>query len=348
MLRRFSKLIGIISLVCLLGFLFLLWKEISDIPPLIETQQHLDLTSPTLGAFYEDYERKYTDNRQYRTFDNAGVPLYTRNGEPHYHPVYITQFALSAHEYYLKHGDQEAEKAFLNSANWLKNNLSPHGQFSFWHYTIEHPVHEGSIKPPWFSAMAQGQGASVLLRAYCMTRDGSFLSTAKRALHPLFFDLSGGGLSLLKNGGFLFPQEYSSPLAADVLNGAISAYFGVYDYYRVTHDPDMEKLAGSILNALASNLPHYDAGYWSYYGLRPKYLASYHYHRVHVNQLNILYQISASNVFLEYSKRFEAYYNSPWTRAKFVIMNHIRQLQLIKHPEDIKRVIAFIRRSIAS
>ena len=347
MLGKLSKIIGIISLVCVLYFLFLLWKEISDIPPLIETQRHLDLTSSALGPHYEDYTRKYTNNRQDMTFDSAGVPLLKRNGEPHYHPVYIAQFALGAYEYYLKHRDQDAEKAFLNSANWLKNNLRPHGQFSFWPYTFEHPVHEGSIMPPWFSAMAQGEGASVLLRAYCMTRDDSFLSTAKRALHPLSFDLSAGGLSLLKNGGFLFPQEYSSPLAADVLNGAISAYFGVYDYYRVTHDPEIETLASSILNALASNLPHYDAGYWSYYELQPKLLAGYHYHRVHINQLHILYQLSDNNVFLEYSKRFEAYYNSPWTRARFVVMNHVRQLQLIRHPKDINRVITFIREYIA-
>ena len=346
MLGRFFKIIGIISLGFLLLFVFLFWREISDIPPLTETEQYHDLTGPTLGLPYQRYARKYPDDRQHMTFDSAGVPMIMHNEDLHYHPVHIAQFALGAYEHFLKHSDQEAEKAFLNSANWLKDNLQPHGQFSFWQYTFEHPVYIGSIKPPWFSAMAQGLGVSVLLRAYGMTGDASFLSTARRALHPLFSELSVGGLSLLTSGGFLFPQEFSSPLAADVLNGAITAYLGVYDYCRVTHDPDVETLAMSILNAIASNLPHFDAGYWSYYGLQPKYLANYHYHSVHVNQLDILYQISGNKVFHEYSKRFEAYYNNPWTRAKFVAMSHVGQLQRIRHPEDIKRAINSILRSI--
>ena len=96
-----------------------------------------------------------------------------------------------------------------------------------WLHRVEMP-HTYELRPPWVSAMAQGEGASLLVRLYMATRDERYSEGARRALAAGRVPSRSGGASALLNGES-FPEEYPTEPPSFVLNGAIFALWGSFD-----------------------------------------------------------------------------------------------------------------------
>jgi heparosan-N-sulfate-glucuronate 5-epimerase len=320
----FTTLLGL--LVAAYCVVYVLYREISYSAHTMEIREGTQISGPDLSFYYIRMDPFFAV-KDTMVFDRANVPIILIDGEWHYHPVYISQFALGAYEHYLNTKDRTALSRFIDSANWLRESLRKHGDFYYWEYTFEYPVYPGLDKVPWFSAMAQGEGVSVLLRAYVETKDETYLRAAQKGLRPILSDVSSGGASVMDGDGYVFPQEYSSTPPSSVLNGAIFAFFGVYDYYRVTGDPATEEISESILATFSKSIDQFDTGYWSLYSLEPRQLASPHYNSVHIAQLKVLAGISNDNRFLTYSKKFEDYERSRLNRLRYVLNNHLRQVR---------------------
>jgi heparosan-N-sulfate-glucuronate 5-epimerase len=329
------------SLVISVFVAFLLYKETTAPLAVLEIHLHSNLSSPALGHYYIKLgDRKYAKKEQ-MVFDKTGIPLFNTAGQQYYHSVYISQFALGAYEYHLDHKASTAREDFLRCASWLKHTLKRQRDFYYWEYTVRNPYHPGLGEPPYFSAMAQGQGASVLLRAFAETGEDAYLQAAKAAIRPICFDLSAGGVSVVQGEDYIFPQEFVTQPISNILNGAIAAYFGVYDYYRVTGDPEVKKIHETILHTFSRVLARYDTGYWSRYNLWPVHLASFRYHSLHIAQLNMLHLISGESSFLTYATTFERYQAAAMNRMLYVLDNHLRQLQKFQLG-DAKRISALI------
>lgn len=342
--KRFFKWITLavfVSTICFISvFLF---KEIEYVPKEIEVIQKDHLFGPSLGHYYTDYSGWYLVERW--KFGKNGIPISVNDGKDYYNPVTISQFAFGAYEYYLDTKDNKAKIFFTKCADWLRDNLKKHGKFYHWEYNIEidFPGDRGGF--PWFSGMAQGQGASVLLRAYCVTKDENYLMAAKKAIESIYYDMSVGGVSVVKGSDFIFPQETCANPPSYILNGAIDAYYGVYDYYRVTGDPDVKKMCDIIVNTFSGDIEKYDTGKWSLYCLHPKYHASFSYNFKHAKQLRTLYLITGDNKFLLYSKKFGEYQHN-WTgRASRVIANHIREIKEFRFG-DLKKFPAYLKMTL--
>ena len=126
--------------------------------------------------------------------DADGVPLvdYTIFGGTEsgvYNPITTSQYALGLYEEYLADGEDGVREAFLVQADWLVSMQSDDGGF---YYEFDLPSR--SLKAPWLSAMAQGEGMSVLVRAYYETDDEHYLKAAKDALRPRLLPIADGGL----------------------------------------------------------------------------------------------------------------------------------------------------------
>jgi hypothetical protein len=153
---------------------------------------YIDFSKAYLGAGAGSYSSMVS-------FDNEGIPKRHIYSKEYYHPVSICLYALGAFEHYLKTGDKKARAAFLQCASWLKDNLKQHDGFFYWEYNYE-PEYPGALdKIPWFSAMAQGEGVSVLIRAYLETKQDNYLLAAEKAIESLFHDFPDGGISVIKN-----------------------------------------------------------------------------------------------------------------------------------------------------
>lgn len=337
-------LIAFVSMFCFISFI--LYKEISYIPPPYEVNQKINLYAPVLGYYYIDFSFKYLVESKGYIFDRNGIPLYQEDGKYYYFPVLISQLALGAYDYYLNTKDINAKNIFLKCADWLYNTLRKHGNFFYWENEsgLDYP---GALhKSQWFSAMAQGEGASVLLRAFSETKKEEYLQAAKKAITPIFYELSEGGISIVKGNNYIFPQEFPTNPPSDVLNGAIFAYFGVYDYYRVTGDPDVRQFHEIIVGTLLSVVDQYDTGYWSLYSRWPRWVnGSPHYNSEHATQLWVLYLITGNKKFLKYSDKFEGYRTNWMSRTRYVFANHLRQIKYFS-VGDIKKIPEFLKRVI--
>lgn len=128
--------------------------------------------------------------------------------------------------------------------------------------------------------MTQGEGISVLLRAYWITRDVAFLESARRALEPMKKPLEEGGTSRMVLEGRILEEVPSKEYRA-ILNGWVFALFGLVDYLLVDNAKEIRDMLEETLSALVAYLPSYNTGYWSYYDLSG-HLASPFYQRLHI------------------------------------------------------------------
>lgn len=346
-IKRFLKLgTLLVTVFIILNIANILYKEIRYPKMQKKADFDMNLFGSSLDHYYIDFiETKYIHGKKYYHFDKNGIPLF--NGYyadwKYYDPIFISQFALGAHQYYLNTKDIDSKNIFIKCADWLEANLKKHGDFYYWEFNYENPFYpRGIYKVPNFSSMAQGEGASVLLRVFSLTKNDKYLEAAKKAITPVFYDISEGGISVVDDAKYIFPQEYPTNPPTNILNGAIFTYLGIYDFYRVTGDSDVKKYCDIIVNSIANNLENYDTGYWSSYCTWPQCLAPPYYNSVHVNQLQLLYLITNNKKFLHYSKKFEAYQRNWINRTRYVIANHLRQLREFSL-DDMHKIPEFLK-----
>ena len=125
-----------------------------------------------------------------------------------------------------------------------------------------------SIAPPWVSALAQGQAASLLVRVHLETGEDAYAEGALRALQPFSVPSSEGGVRALL-GGRPFPEEYPTQPASHVLNGAILGIWGLRDVGVGLGDAGATRAFEESVDTLAASIHRWDTGYWSRYDLFP-------------------------------------------------------------------------------
>jgi heparosan-N-sulfate-glucuronate 5-epimerase len=89
---------------------------------------------------------------------------------------------------------------------------------------------------------------------------------------------------------------------------------GLLDYLKVVDDGMVRNVYNKTINTLVKALPEFDLGYWSKYDIG-KRIASPFYHKLHIAQLMVMYDISGIKVFEDYAIRWQKYYNSPLKRS---------------------------------
>ncbi len=272
-----------------------------------------------LGEYYMSFSGKADYTGQ---FDSVGIPLLDYHGAVglQYNPIAIAQYGLGNFNYYCRTGDDQRREKFISAADWLVKNLeqNPAGLW-VWNHHFDWE-YRSLLKAPWYSALAQGQGLSILVRAYQDTDNRQYLDSAQLAFESFLKKLDEGGVSYLDENGFVWFEEYIVlPLPpTHVLNGFIWASWGIYDYYLATGDPQAKKLFDEVIRTLESNLRDFDNGFWSLYeqsGTRLKMIASPFYHRLHIVQLHVMFLLSGREIFQHYKTCWENYLQKPGNRA---------------------------------
>lgn len=219
--------------------------------------------------------------------DGDGLPLNQDVlGRFIYFPTTLLQKALGHWDRWLESGrTQETDRtAFLKLAAWALRAQDENGGWPIW------PVVGLKAASP-YSAMSQGEGISVLVRAYSLTRDEEYVAAARRALGPLFAPVEQGGTCRSIAEGLVLEEVPQEP-PNTVLNGWIFALYGLYDYLLVAKGQDggylqVEAALQASLRALVACLPQFNAGFWSYYDTSSN-LASPFYQQLHIAQLKAL------------------------------------------------------------
>jgi heparosan-N-sulfate-glucuronate 5-epimerase len=259
-----------------------------------------------LGGYYCDLRHKAA-----HTID--GLPL-GRGGKPDVEVIPVAQTALGFWE--LRIEGHDVDDAFLRLADWLMERAEPASDDIaglVWRIQVRMPKYE--LMPGWASAMAQGQVASVLLRAHSLTGDSEYLGAAHAAFPPLTVAVADGGLQATIDGAVVL-EEYPTVAPSAVLNGWIFALFGVHELAVAGELAEARDLFELSAGSLVTLLPSYDVGWWSLYSLgdhgRPD-LAKPFYQRLHPVLLEALALIHPDPALRAYAQRWTAQLTKPNT-----------------------------------
>ena len=248
-------------------------------------------------------------------YDNHGIPMLDYRGVigHQYNPIAIAQYGLGNYNLYRRTGEESRKSKFIKVADWLVHNLEDTPQHTkVWYHHFDWEYRD-TLKMPWYSALAQGQGLSVLVRAHQETEQSTFLEAANQAFVTFEKDVSNGGVSYTDNEGYIWFEEAIVDPPTHILNGFIWAAWGVYDYYLHTRDNAAKILFDRAVKTLKDKLALFDTCIWSLYeqsGTRMKMLASQFYHSLHIVQLKIMHRITGEPAFQKFAEKWTNYRKS--------------------------------------
>ena len=262
-----------------------------------------------LGEYYMLFTAKADYPGEY---DRAGIPLLNYHGTVglQYNPIAIAQYGLANYNLFCRTGNPDRRRKFLVVADWLVDNLEQNGAGVWvWNHHFDWD-YRTPLKAPWYSALAQGQGISVLVRAYEETGSVAYLDAGHQAFESFLRTTEEGGITCVDEKGYTWFEETVVHPPTHILNGFMWAAWGVYDYHLCSGNDRAERLFQEAVRTLKANLHRFDVGFWSLYeqsGTRMKMLASPFYHNLHIVQLRVMHRLTGESIFAEYASRWEAY-----------------------------------------
>lgn len=271
-----------------------------------------------LGEYYMTFARKADYGGRY---DERGVPLLNYRGAIgwQYNPIAIAQYGLGNYNLFQTTLDPAREAKFLQAADWLLSNQERNAAgLSVWNHHFDWE-YRTRLKAPWYSALAQGQGVSLLVRAHQATGDRRYLAAATRAVEAFLVPTGEGGVTFEDDWGNTWFEEYITSPPTHILNGFVWATWGVFDYFLATSSAVAKELLAKAIGSLARNLKDYDTGFWSLYerpGARGRMLASPFYHSLHITQLAVLHAWTGERLFRQFAERWDGYRRNRGNRAR--------------------------------
>jgi len=253
----------------------------------------------------------------------SGFPLNRRqDGRLVIFPTTIAQKALGHYDMWLLGRDRRDLEEFVLLARWLREHQDSQGGWPVWS-TL------GFTCSSDYSAMVQGEAISVVVRAYRLDGDPSWIGAAEAAARLMLRPVEKGGTARYMPEGIVL-EEFPSESLKTVLNGWFFALYGLYDLGLSKTVPalDIERTLDETLRALGAFLPRFDAGYWSYYDTC-RNLASPFYHRLHIAQLCVLemtFPDIIGPVAGLYRRRFEHQWSSGINKLKAVVKKGLQEL----------------------
>ncbi len=260
------------------------------------------------GKYYSKTEVKgYYNNltEKITRFGKEGILVPTTvvdTGEEIYFSIAIFQYGLAAYDLYLENKSDRMKEIVIACAEWAVENQDSEGRWVTFAY-------ENSEMP--YSAMAQGEAISLLIRANHLLNSNRFDDIIHRAYDYMIKPLDEGGPTKYEGNKVFFYECPADPL---ILNGWIFSLWGILDYYKEYKNSDAGKIYERTLKTLESSLSRFDIGYWSKYE-DGKRIASPFYHILHVHQLNVMYELTDIKAFKEYAIKWEKY-NKNWFNRK--------------------------------
>ncbi|WP_435083141.1 D-glucuronyl C5-epimerase family protein [Ohessyouella blattaphilus] len=269
-----------------------------------------------IKGYYNDLTNKVSEAT---LLDAEGVPYnIMSHGEKVYSLVTISQYALGCYDLYLLNQDKAKLAHFLKLAEYLYQHQEDDGKW-------DARSSMGSSRQN-SSCMAQGQGCSIMLRAYLQVGDKKYLESSKKAVDFMLISADKGGTILRKGESITF-EKYppEKGVASSVLNGWAFALFGLYDYYLLTKDEYVKDIFMQSCKTMATNISLYDCRYWSMYDLVGT-IASPAYHDLHIALLRVLADLSGENKLAFYASKFEQYRCNPIKKGAAIVKKIIQKL----------------------
>ena len=235
--------------------------------------------------------------------DTTGVIMFHFEGNYYYHPVQLAQrtilfidgYTITDNPTYIERAELQANKLVEIAINYKDAIYFP--------YTFNFPLHGNkneTMYAPWYSGMAQGQSLSAFLRLYTFTGKPEYMEIANNIFNSFkyFRGEIDQWFSTIDGAEYLWFEEYPvEPIQTHALNGFIFAIYGLYEYYMQTRSNECKQLLFGGLTTVKKYVEQYrNEGELSYYCLAHK-VQSESYHRVHIDQMEMLYKMTGDEYF---------------------------------------------------
>ena len=266
-----------------------------------------------IRGYYNNMTEKVT--KLPNLLENNRLPLLNTGTKEVEMPVAIFQYGLGAYDLYLQTGENRYMKKFNQTVKWAIEHQDKDGRWNTFFYIYpENP----------YGAMAQGEGASLLLRAYVQTGDEKYLEVAQKAIDYMTKSIEKGGTTIYDKDNVVFAEYTHLPI---VMNGWIFALWGLYDYVLATKDEGQyRELLSKSCETLIKYLPQFKTRYWSKYDLAGM-IASPFYHNLHIAQMQAMYQLTGKSIFDEYAKRWEEQQSKVLNKGLALFVKAIQKLK---------------------
>jgi hypothetical protein len=270
------------------------WHEEPSINKNIKTDE--------ISSYFMDFRKKANYDAN---LDKNGIPLLDYQGSIglQYNPIAISQWGLGNYNLWLENNSKINYEKFILSANWLLDKLTKNqNNVCVWMHDFNFEYRDTLISP-WYSGLAQGQGLSLLIRAYKETKKNIYKEACLKVFNSFTKEISDGGVNYTDNFENKWIEEYIVDPPTHILNGFIWAMWGVHDFKIFFKNKEADELFESYTRTLTKNLHKYDIKYWSKYELSNKsipMIASYFYHKLHIVQLDIMFTLTGKDIFKTY------------------------------------------------
>jgi len=251
-------------------------------------------------------------------FDKQGTAL-VDYGSPlgrRHNPVTVSQYAIACERSFHLHGKhlhgrQPFWKIFTAQIRYRENHAIADGR-DMAYYEYDFPWAGYGLAPGWRSGLAQGLAISALIRYYRDTGDGRVLALISKLKAYMLMSEAEGGVTVTSPEGKLWIEEFPSDPPSFVLNGFISAVFGLYEYTRLfSKGTEARQQLTEALTSIKLALPAYDTGAWALLDRRaaPYPWANDSYMTVYIKQLQTLAEVSGDPFFSAMSLRWRSFFD---------------------------------------
>lgn len=276
----------------------------------------------TQSPFYLiDYRKKLV-----YTLENADGIIVLPYDAPIGHainPEAAFQYALGLHDAYHYTQNTYYLNKFWRYAEYFVAEQSVEGLWAYQFNWFE-------SKAPWYSALAQARGASLMLRAWLLSHHAKYLHAMKQALAKFMIPIQQGGfLHEFPALGCPYFEEYPQT-PTGVINGFMATLISIWELTRWTEDYQFIQLWKLGINSLEKMLPFYSTGWWSIYDCDNQSptvnVNSPRYHLLEIHYLQILTLLSQSEkIKQEYEKRKKQYKNILY-RQRALLQKAVRKI----------------------
>jgi hypothetical protein len=300
---------------------FMLKKFITDLQsPKKRYPISSDLHSQQLGHYYFIFDEKRVasgkDQKLISKFDKNGIPINktyidVSDKDFVYFPISIGQLGIAIFHTYLRTKSPEDMDRFLKFVDWYYQHAIIDNELGA-RWMTDVPLPQYKNPGPWQSAFTQSRAISILLRGFQLTNEQKYRDLAEKALISYTKPVSQGGVTSYTTHG-PFYEEYTASVPTLVLNGMFFSLFGIMDYNRIFPENKLaKKIYDDGISTLINILPNFDLGFWSRYNLcQAEWYpqidpATVGYQRLHISQLEVMFQYTDDNTFRQYAETFRA------------------------------------------
>ena len=282
------------------------------------------------AASYRRIERYYLDLRAKTKQDATGFV----NGHGDLLPVSATTLAQAALGWWERHLDGEygARAVFLHHVDRLLAQAEQVEDAIAWPYDVAVPKY--GVRSRWYSAMAQGQAASALVRAYQVSRSGRYAEAAVAAARAMTDHGSDLRIRTETADGVCYEECPSEP-SSMILNGWVFALWGLHDVGLALDQSEFLTAFETGASDLARSAYRYDLGWWSRYSLFPPIapdVAKPSYQVLHADQMEVMQRFTGHEEFGRLAARWYAA-DTPANRARAVA---VKARSLIVHRQNLE------------